>query len=244
MEKYLMQKYRELTGKDPGRIVLVDTADSTPASVKEFEFIDIEKVKSTYKLQRITAIHKRSKKDYSGTSVLLGRFCTIHLAEAWNDLKDHERITIPIYGSTLKEIAEKRRRVCDEIKGEHPTKTDFFNVLNGLCITDGFLLKRPYEILSNDDYAAASFVVLNEHGFHARPSSLFVKQASKYDCDIYVKNGASVASGKSIMGMLTLEAAKDSRLVCAAAGSDSGACIQDLVDLVRSPKFLDESLKH
>ncbi len=236
MEKYLMQKYRELTGEEPGRIVLLSKAEPIPTSVKEFEFIDILKDKAAYKLKRITDIHKKSKGSYSGTSVLLGRFSSVHLDQAWSGMKDRERITIPIYGDTLNDIAEKRKQVYSKLKEEHPTKRDFFKILDDLCITDGFLLKRPYEIVSNDDSAAASFDVLNEYGIHMRPATLIVKAASKYGCDAYLKNG-DIASAKSIMGLLTLEAGKDSRLVCAASGEDSHACVQDLVNLVRSEQF-------
>ena len=203
MEKYLTQQYRAVTGEEPGRIVLLNK-EPIPSSAKEFEFIDIKKVKGICKIRRITDLHRKSKKDYSGTSVLLGRFYSVHLDETLNGLNEGERITIPLYGNTLKEIAEKRKQVCGRFEGEHPTKRDFFKILDGLCITDGFLLKRPYEILSNDNSAAASFEVLNEHGWHARPAAVFCKYASKHDCDVYVKKGDNITSAKSIMGLMTL----------------------------------------
>jgi phosphocarrier protein HPr len=72
------------------------------------------------------------------------------------------------------------------------------------------------------------FVILNQYGVHARPAALFVKTASRYDSDIYVEKDGSKVSGKSIMGLMTLEASKGSKIRVSAEGVDAEEAIKDL----------------
>ena len=48
--------------------------------------------------------------------------------------------------------------------------------------------------------------IKNKAGLHARPSSLFVQTASKYDSDINVIFDDAVINGKCIMGLMLLAA--------------------------------------
>ena len=80
----------------------------------------------------------------------------------------------------------------------------------------------------------------NHYGIHARPAALFVKAASQFDADIDVEKDGSVVSGKSIMGLMTLEAGPGSVLRISAEGPDSEAALDYLEQLIVKRKFDEE----
>jgi len=81
--------------------------------------------------------------------------------------------------------------------------------------------------------------ILNKLGLHARPAALFVKAASRFSSDItIVKSGAEV-SGKSIMGLMTLEAAMGCTLKIKAEGEDAEAALEELQKLIEN-KFYED----
>ena len=79
--------------------------------------------------------------------------------------------------------------------------------------------------MSNDAAQAVSrtrdFTVLNKYGIHARPAALFVKTTSRSDSEIMVEKGDIRVSGKSIMGLMTLEASKGTKLRVTVTGNDA-----------------------
>lgn len=58
-------------------------------------------------------------------------------------------------------------------------------------------------------------------GLHARPASIFVQIANKYESDVSVKKGSEVVNGKSIMGLLTLAAQEGAVLEIQISGPDA-----------------------
>lgn len=74
--------------------------------------------------------------------------------------------------------------------------------------------------------------IRNQYGIHARPASLFVKTASRYDSEIIVEKGSQKVSGKSIMGMMTLEASCGTVLKVTAEGQDAEQVLDELQELV------------
>ena len=78
------------------------------------------------------------------------------------------------------------------------------------------------------------FVVKNQYGIHARPAALFVKTASRFDSDVYVEKDGNRVSGKSIMGMMTLEASCGCKLRIIVTGPDAEQALQDLQALMES----------
>jgi len=80
-------------------------------------------------------------------------------------------------------------------------------------------------------------IIYNQYGIHARPAALFVKAASRFDADISVEKDGTVVSGKSIMGLMTLEAGRGSVLRVTAEGPDSEEALDHLEDLVMKRKF-------
>lgn len=76
--------------------------------------------------------------------------------------------------------------------------------------------------------------VTNRLGMHARAAARFVQEASTYDSEIWVYKGKARVNGKSIMGILTLAAAKGDRIMIEAEGSDAGEAVKVLADLVNT----------
>lgn len=77
-------------------------------------------------------------------------------------------------------------------------------------------------------------VIKNKSGLHARPATLFVQIANKYDCDIVVKKGKQEVNGKSIMGIMILAAEKGSKIIITADGNDSKQAVEELTSLLLS----------
>lgn len=75
------------------------------------------------------------------------------------------------------------------------------------------------------------FQVLNAHGLHARSGALLVKTANRFPCDIQITKDASTVNAKSIMGVLTLAAAKDSLLTVTAEGEQAEEAVNALGEL-------------
>jgi len=83
------------------------------------------------------------------------------------------------------------------------------------------------------------FTIKNKFGLHARPSALFVKIASKYDSDVLVEKDGNTVSGKSILGLMTLEAGLGSKMKVTAIGRDADEVLKELEQLIEN-KFYEE----
>ena len=74
--------------------------------------------------------------------------------------------------------------------------------------------------------------IQNESGLHARPASLFVKEASKYNSEIKVIKGEKEYNAKSIMGLLSMGASKNQMIAIQAQGADEELAVYSLIELV------------
>lgn len=83
------------------------------------------------------------------------------------------------------------------------------------------------------------FTVLNKYGIHARPAALFVRTTSASDSEITVEKGSIRVSGKSIMGLMTLEASKGTRLRITVDGSDAEHVLNALTRLFENKFEVD-----
>lgn len=75
--------------------------------------------------------------------------------------------------------------------------------------------------------------IVNKLGLHARAASKFVTEAGRFDADIQVRKDGREVSGKSIMGVMMLAAARGSRILISADGEDAEAALDALEELVR-----------
>lgn len=74
--------------------------------------------------------------------------------------------------------------------------------------------------------------IVNRLGLHARAAARLVTLASKFESDVRVRKDGREVSGKSIMGVMMLAAAKDSTITLIAEGSDEAQAIDELVALI------------
>lgn len=78
--------------------------------------------------------------------------------------------------------------------------------------------------------------VKNESGLHARPASLFVKEANKFQSEIMVVFNDQEVQAKSILGVMSLGAKQGSRVLLKARGEDAPEAVKQLA------AFIEESL--
>jgi len=82
-------------------------------------------------------------------------------------------------------------------------------------------------------------IVNNQVGLHARPASLFVQEAAKYQSDISVQcqdpetNENRDANAKSILGILTLGVFQGTEITITADGEDEDDAVKALIALVK-----------
>ena len=76
--------------------------------------------------------------------------------------------------------------------------------------------------------------IVNKLGLHARASACFVKEAVKYESEIFVSKGDNKVNGKSIMGLLTLAASFGEEITLEIDGPDAKAALMDLKELINS----------
>ena len=76
--------------------------------------------------------------------------------------------------------------------------------------------------------------VSNKLGLHARPATMLVKEASKYDSTIKLVNDTTEVSAKSIMGLLVLAAGKGTELEIRAEGPDEEEAVEAVANLFSS----------
>jgi phosphocarrier protein HPr len=80
----------------------------------------------------------------------------------------------------------------------------------------------------------AEVIIVNRLGLHARAAAKFVHLASRFTARVTVGKDGTRVDGKSILGLLTLAAAKGTKLHVTAAGDDERQAAEALAELVRS----------
>ena len=84
-----------------------------------------------------------------------------------------------------------------------------------------------------------SVMVCNRLGLHARAAAKLVQLANKFQSQVSVSTNHMSADAKSILGVLTLAAAKDTPLVVEVRGPDEEKALAEIVDLIQG-KFGEE----
>ena len=78
--------------------------------------------------------------------------------------------------------------------------------------------------------------IVNEKGLHARASAKFVQTVEKFDADVRVSRCGESVGGTSIMGLMSLAAARGTDITIDAVGKDAEAVVAAIDSLV-SGKF-------
>lgn len=73
--------------------------------------------------------------------------------------------------------------------------------------------------------------ITNAVGLHARPASLFVQEASRFESDITVLNGEESADAKSILDLLLLGVNQGCEITVRAEGPDADQALAALTGL-------------
>ncbi len=77
-------------------------------------------------------------------------------------------------------------------------------------------------------------ILVNEVGLHARPASVFIQEAVKYDSEIFVEKNGKVYNAKSIMSILSMGAFKGEEITIRANGEDAKEAVESLVNLIKT----------
>jgi len=75
--------------------------------------------------------------------------------------------------------------------------------------------------------------IKNKRGFHARPASLVAKIAFNFDGDITIEKDGTVVTAKSVMGLLSLEAGKGTRIRITASGDGAEKAVSDIEQVLK-----------
>ncbi len=76
-----------------------------------------------------------------------------------------------------------------------------------------------------------TFKIKNKVGLHARPATVFVREASKFTSTITVTHGEKKVNAKSILGVLTLGANQNAEITIQAEGDDAEEALKALLEL-------------
>ncbi len=101
------------------------------------------------------------------------------------------------------------------------------------------MIGRPKNNDTSKSSATKEVTVTNKLGIHARPAALFVKVANKFASNITVEKDGEQVNGKSIMGLMMLAAACNSKLTLVAEGPDAENAVRELEQLF-TQKFNEE----
>ena len=79
--------------------------------------------------------------------------------------------------------------------------------------------------------------VKSELGLHARPAANFVALSARFEADIWVSRGSDAewVNGKSVLSLLSLAAARGTKLRIRAQGVDAQAALEALEQLIEHP---------
>ena len=82
-------------------------------------------------------------------------------------------------------------------------------------------------------------LVCNRLGLHARAAAKLVQLANQFQSQVSVSTNHMSADAKSILGVLTLAAAKDTSLVVEVTGPDEKEAVEKIEALIKA-KFGEE----
>ena len=76
--------------------------------------------------------------------------------------------------------------------------------------------------------------LVNKYGMHVRPAGALAKVCQKYESEVTVANAGNAVSGKSVLGLMTLEAPVGTVLKVVADGGDADLAVAEIEELVRN----------
>jgi len=101
------------------------------------------------------------------------------------------------------------------------------------------LLNRKTGAEASGQKAEKEITIVNRLGLHARPAALFVKVASRFRAEVWVKKDNEEVNGKSIMGLMMLAAGQGSKLHVRCEGPDADRALEEVEALIKG-KFNED----
>lgn len=77
------------------------------------------------------------------------------------------------------------------------------------------------------------FTITAETGIHARPATLLVQTASKFEAEIQLEYKGKKVNLKSIMGVMSLGVGQGAEITISAEGSDEEKALEGLEELMK-----------
>jgi phosphocarrier protein HPr len=81
--------------------------------------------------------------------------------------------------------------------------------------------------------AEKQFKVIAETGIHARPATLLVQTASRFDSEITLEYKSKKVNLKSIMGVMSLGVGQGADIVITAEGNDADEALNSLAETLK-----------
>jgi phosphocarrier protein len=81
--------------------------------------------------------------------------------------------------------------------------------------------------------AEKQFKVVADTGIHARPATLLVQTASRFDSEIHLEYKGKKVNLKSIMGVMSLGIGQGADIAISAEGSDNEEALRSLEELLK-----------
>ncbi|MFD2618359.1 MULTISPECIES: phosphocarrier protein HPr [Terrilactibacillus] len=78
-----------------------------------------------------------------------------------------------------------------------------------------------------------TYSVIDETGIHARPATVLVSEASKFESNIELAYNGKKANLKSIMGVMALGVTQGAEITISAEGSDAEAALEALDKVIK-----------
>ena len=77
-------------------------------------------------------------------------------------------------------------------------------------------------------------VISNRLGMHLRPAQQLVQTVLKFRCEVHIHKDGQRVNAKSIMGLLTLAAAKGTHILVECDGDDAGTALAAVRALIEA----------
>ncbi|MGH7848236.1 MAG: HPr family phosphocarrier protein [Candidatus Binatia bacterium] len=84
------------------------------------------------------------------------------------------------------------------------------------------------------------FEIQNKLGLHARAAATLVQTINRFSAEVKITKDGQIVDGRSIMGLLTLGAAKDTKIQVEARGKDAEEVVRAIERLI-DKKFHEEA---
>src|SRR6266516_6981399 len=150
---------------------------------------------------------------------------------AWNP-GETARLVVGIAAKSDEHIEMLRR--LTRVLGDQEQVDRLTRTTDPRDIIEALTGERPAAPPRSADLAVADYpnfidaVILNKTGLHARPAATFVDLAKRFQSNVKVRRGETVANGKSLLSLLQLGAEHGAAVRVSAEGSDASAALTAL----------------